>query len=245
MNPEVHLFPVLLDPAQLPGPVLVVMPHPDDEVIGCGGMMAFHRQAAQAVSVIHASAGEGGDPEGRFADLGALRELEVKRALEILDVPEPRCLGCRDGELGAVDNLDEQLSEIFRATEFSTLYLPSPLDCHCDHRVLAHAIARVAPAVCPAETVCMLTGINNPGLPNTLVDITRVLELKENALRCFETQLSFLDFATKVMWSDQAATVNIENQAVKACEMFMRLPVSDLTAFFKQAAAIEEVLYGG
>ena len=245
MNREDHLFPELLDPARLAGPVLVLMPHPDDEVIGCGGMMALHRQAGQEVTVVHASAGEGGDPEGRFPDLAQRRAREVERALARLGVGPPRCLGCRDGELHQVPDLTERLLPVLGRRGVATLYLPSPLDCHSDHRVLARAAAAAAGRTCPPEAVCMVTGINNMGLPNTLVDITSVLEAKEEALRCFASQLSYIDFASKVMWRDRAATVNIEDRGVLACEAFMRLPAGRLASFARAAGDLEDILYGG
>ena len=39
-----HLFPPLLPKEQLQAPVLVIVAHPDDEVIAAGAMLAWHRE---------------------------------------------------------------------------------------------------------------------------------------------------------------------------------------------------------
>ena len=238
-----HLFPALTSRDAFQGPVLVLVPHPDDEVIGCGAMMAWHASRGHRVVVVHATDGSGGDPEGKFEDIAALRRAESARALEILGIREWRELGFPDGALEEAQGLEEALEELFRMLAPRTLYTISPLDNHRDHRVLARASLRAAHAACPPETECMVMGVNNMGLPNTLVDITDLLETKEKALRSFQSQLAYIDFATKVMWRDKAATVNIEDAGVKACEAFMRLPANRLLDFLEKAEALEGVLY--
>ncbi|MFM8478219.1 MAG: PIG-L deacetylase family protein, partial [Planctomycetaceae bacterium] len=39
------------------GPVLVIAAHPDDEVLGCGGAIALHRDAGDPVTVVIATRG--------------------------------------------------------------------------------------------------------------------------------------------------------------------------------------------
>ncbi len=238
-----HLFPALTPREAFSGPVVVLVPHPDDEVIGCGAMLAWHASAGHRVVVVHATDGAGGDPEGKFGDIQALRRAEAARALEILGIREWRELGLPDGALDQVEDLEGILAGLLGKLSPRTLYTLSPLDNHKDHRVLARAAARAAVRTCPPGTDCLVMGINNMGLPNTLVDVTDLMERKERALRAFESQLAYIDFATKVVWRDKAATVNIEDPAVKACEAFMRLPVSRLPEFLEKAEALEGVLY--
>ena len=51
-----HLFSPLLPKDPLQGPVLVLAAHPDDEVIGAGGMLAHHAARGHEVVVVHARA---------------------------------------------------------------------------------------------------------------------------------------------------------------------------------------------
>jgi len=238
------LFPPLTPKETFSGPVLVLVPHPDDEVIGCGAMMAWHASRGHRVVVVHATDGAGGDPEGRFPDIAARRRAESERALEILGVRERRELGFPDGGLHQVGDLEPLLEALLREEAPRTFYTLSPLDNHKDHRVLARAALRAASRALGPGTECLVMGINNMGLPNTLVDVTDLLETKERALRAFESQLAYLDFAAKVVWRDKAATVNIEDPRVRACETFMRLAPARLPEFLERAEALERVLYG-
>ncbi|MCK8783373.1 PIG-L family deacetylase [Roseomonas sp. NAR14] len=70
--------------------LLILAPHPDDESLGCGGLIAeasLHRVATQVVMV---SDGAGSHPNSRHwppARLRALREAETLAALEVLGLP--------------------------------------------------------------------------------------------------------------------------------------------------------------
>ena len=81
-----HLFPPLLPKDQLRGPVLCLAAHPDDEVIGCGGMLAWHAEQGHAVTVVHMTDGAQGDPNDQFDDIQAIRRREGVEALKWLGI---------------------------------------------------------------------------------------------------------------------------------------------------------------
>jgi N-acetylglucosamine malate deacetylase 1 len=56
----------------VPEIVLVAAPHPDDEVLGCGGSIARHVEAGRQVFVLHLSSGEHGSPAHAPARLGPM-----------------------------------------------------------------------------------------------------------------------------------------------------------------------------
>src|ERR1700757_119645 len=69
-------------------PTLVLAPHPDDETLGAGGLIARLCRAAVPVTIVAIT-----DGEGAYADtphLGAVRVLEQNEALRRLGVPERR-----------------------------------------------------------------------------------------------------------------------------------------------------------
>jgi LmbE family N-acetylglucosaminyl deacetylase len=94
-----HLFPPLLPKEDLQPPVLVLAAHPDDEVIACGGMLAWHSAQGHEVTVAHMTDGAQGDPSGKFGDIAALRRKEGREALRILGVENVRSMGLVDGQL--------------------------------------------------------------------------------------------------------------------------------------------------
>lgn len=60
--------------------VLVVAPHPDDEVLGCGGSIANHADRGHRVQVLYLSSGEHGSPTLPPEQCGPRREQEAAAA---------------------------------------------------------------------------------------------------------------------------------------------------------------------
>jgi LmbE family N-acetylglucosaminyl deacetylase len=86
------------------GPTLVIAPHPDDESIGCGGLIALLRAAEIPVCVALMSDGAMSHPHSELFDAPArraLREAEMRHALTLLGVARGhlRTLGLPDGDV--------------------------------------------------------------------------------------------------------------------------------------------------
>src|SRR5437763_11299620 len=62
----------------------LVVAHPDDETFGCGSLLLHAAAAGATTSVVCATRGEAG--EGGAADLGAVREQELRAAARLLGV---------------------------------------------------------------------------------------------------------------------------------------------------------------
>ncbi len=90
------------------GTLLAAFAHPDDESFGPGGTLALYAQRGYAVHLICATRGEAGTltpgMEGG-ADVGALREAELRCAVEALGIHGLHLLGYRDsGMPGSPDH---------------------------------------------------------------------------------------------------------------------------------------------
>lgn len=88
------VFPVL-DPPLPPQRLMIIAPHPDDEVLGCGGLMAQAVQAGVPVQVVMLTNGDGycaaaamlarGKPEPNdYIELGRFRQEEALKAAQSL-----------------------------------------------------------------------------------------------------------------------------------------------------------------
>lgn len=134
------------------GPTLVVAPHPDDESIGCGGLIALLRERRVPVSVVLLTDGTGSHPGSRRfppASRYALRLREMRRALLLLGVDAPLVeVGLPDGALpghgtaGFADAV-EVVHGCLEALAPATLLAPWRRDPHPDHRA-ASQIVRAA-----------------------------------------------------------------------------------------------------
>ncbi|HEX6641817.1 MAG TPA: PIG-L family deacetylase [Thermoanaerobaculia bacterium] len=180
------------EPALLRGErLLVLAPHPDDEVIGCGGLIAQHLQEHRAVRIVIATDGaEAGDV--------AVREAESRRGIAALGTAEVVFLGFRDRSLGddAGAVLREQLLE-FRP---DLVLVPSPLEIHPDHialsRVFCETVQRDEALFADlAVTRVAFYEVSAPlPRPNALVDITAVAETKYAAIAEHASQLAMQDY---------------------------------------------------
>src|SRR2546421_7567653 len=100
------------------GPVIVIAPHPDDEIVGCGGTLRRHVVAGDPVTIVYLTRGENsrGFPWLSPEQKRDTREREARASSEILGVRDVLFLDGTDGRLGEpVESakLIEQLAAIF------------------------------------------------------------------------------------------------------------------------------------
>jgi LmbE family N-acetylglucosaminyl deacetylase len=128
---------------------LIMTPHPDDESLGCGGLIATCCAASRPPVVVVLTDGSGSHPRSRLyppARLAALREAEVTRAVEILGLPPERLLFLREPDTKAphagprFDDIARRLSGWVKAFDCSAILAPWRFDPHRDHV----AAARIA-----------------------------------------------------------------------------------------------------
>src|SRR5687767_1091969 len=80
--------------------LLVLAPHPDDEVIGCGGVLAQHAAERRRVHVVVASDGSAADPSQLDLDqYRKTREAETNAGLATLGLGEAEFLRFQDRDL--------------------------------------------------------------------------------------------------------------------------------------------------
>ncbi len=170
------------------GPVLVLAPHPDDEVIGPGGTLARHLDAGDDVRVVVLTSG--GATSGGGADVTMVREEESRRALTHLGTVAVRFTGLTDGGLGAQH--DKLVAAIeTAATGVRTVYVPSLLDPHPDHRAAAVALAATA---LPDDVLVLGYEVWAAGPVDVLVDVTGVFARKQAALAEYVVALQTVDY---------------------------------------------------
>ncbi len=123
-------------------PILVVVPHPDDETFGCGGLISLKRAAGVRVGVVFLTNGEavasglGERPE----TVAAARQLEALNACQRLGVEADsvRWLHLPDGHLPhpgqpGFDKVAEVLRAEIEAFAPGEIYCPHAEDVHLDH----------------------------------------------------------------------------------------------------------------
>jgi len=187
----------------------VVAPHPDDESLGCAGLIALAREEAIPVVLIIASDGTGSHPKSRTYPPDRLRRLrarEVRNAAEILGVPEYSIyfLGLRDTAIPHHSRDREfidargRIAAILRRAVADTLAVTHRGEPHRDHRACYH-IARSAAATLDCRIRLLEYRIWSHAPAAMLCDriihsleISAVLESKREAIACHRSQTTDL-----------------------------------------------------
>lgn len=213
------------------GTLLVVAPHPDDETIGVGGLIAAHREAGARVVVVVLTDGALGIPgERASADYVALRERETRAAADALGGFELRFLRFPDGGLAAAAGVDAALAEVVRDTAPSTIAFPSPFEVHPDHGAAAWAtLSACRASEYAGRLLAYEIGAMTP--VNVLFDITPWMDRKARAVAAYASQLAHMDIVGKVAGLNRARTVNVSDPLVRAAEAYADIPPSGIAAY--------------
>jgi LmbE family N-acetylglucosaminyl deacetylase len=181
------------------GKVLVIAPHPDDEVLGCGGTIA--RLAADGHDVHVAIMTRGAPPRYREADVERVRQ-EALAAHALLGVAQTRFLDHPAAELDRVPHaeLNASMGKLFEAVGPDTLFLPFAGDIHLDHQLIFRSAlvaarphgwdypTRIYAYETLSETNWSAPNIDPPFIPNAFIDIHETLERKLDAFACYGSQ---------------------------------------------------------
>ncbi|MET1027081.1 MAG: PIG-L deacetylase family protein [Dongiaceae bacterium] len=133
-------------------PILVLCPHPDDESLGCGGLILEACAQGIPLTVVFLSDGTGSHPSSAQYPKPVLRELREAEALaacKILGVAEDSIHFLRYPDRHVPSNGAQaeaaalKISDIMCQTGAAAIFVTWTGDPHCDHKA-ASAIAKEA-----------------------------------------------------------------------------------------------------
>ncbi|MFK5970509.1 MAG: PIG-L family deacetylase [Candidatus Marithrix sp.] len=181
------------------GKILILSPHPDDEVFGCAGAIIQHIKQGNIVKVIIITDGSAAvnhhDTNSRLRYIET-RQQESCKAAKILGYGIPEFWNLVDRTLTNNKQLVQRLSEYIRFNNITQVYAPSLAEIHPDHSALANIALKVANN-CKIKLIMYEIGI--PLHPNILLDITPHLEHKKRAMDCFISQLKLQDYRRHIL----------------------------------------------
>jgi N-acetylglucosamine malate deacetylase 1 len=190
---------------------LIFAPHPDDETLGCGGLIALRRHQQASVKVVVLTDGQSSHTSVSTiqpTELGEARKRETVAALAVLGV-EPTHLYFLDQPDGSLQSLQgearqsliQQLVDLIRAFQPQDVFIPHAKDRHADHEA---TFALVLEAI--AQSRCSVQVFQYPiwlfwdgllGIDYQLsdlagaqrLDVTQTLSQKQQALQAYRSQL--------------------------------------------------------
>ena len=191
---------------------LIVAPHPDDELLGCGGTLLRRLDDGNVLGwlLMTSIKKERGWTELRINQRNA--EIEKVRLGLSIDSQHLYLLDFPTAELDQISmqKLVGEISTVFTDFEPTEVLLPHPGDVHSDHRVTFEAasactkwfrypsIKRVLTYETLSETEFGLNPVEKSFAPNLFVDISNQLESKLQLLSLYKSELGELPFPRSI-----------------------------------------------
>jgi LmbE family N-acetylglucosaminyl deacetylase len=180
--------------------VLVVAAHPDDEVLGCGGVMSRHAADGDQVTVLVATRGA---PELYPSEWIERLLGELRAAHQLLDVSSTHFLDFPAPKLDTVPGyaLANGIAGTIQSVQPEIIYVPHRGDIHADHQAVYQATLVAARPIsdCSVRTILSYETLSETEwaapvgdqvfIPTVFVDISGHLERKLEAMACYQTQL--------------------------------------------------------
>lgn len=173
----------------------IIVPHADDETLGCGGLIAEAARRGVAITVTiltDGAASHPGSAQWPPPRLAAQRRIEARAAVAILAGDAARVVfaDAPDGQLAAHPQVAQAVPD---AALFVTCWRGDP---HPDHRA-AYDTARVVARRCAAPLLAfplwtLTTAAPAPRRPLLHLDVTGHFPAKQAALDAYASQLGRL-----------------------------------------------------
>jgi N-acetylglucosamine malate deacetylase 1 len=221
--------------------VIVLAPHMDDEVLGCGGTIARHALAGSKVHVIFLTDGRRGGGAMRSADGAAVGEQEVvsvrkaeaQRAARVLGVNALTFLDAEDSLLSSDPHIGLRLREVLLRENPDIVYLPFFMEAHPDHRA-ASAVLSSATHGTMLQFECRGYEVWTPLLANSLVRIDETIDAKRQAMECYPSQLAETDYLHCIVGLNAYRAISFGTRTARFAEAFHSLPLSDYLRSYRK-----------
>ena len=181
--------------------VLVIAPHPDDDILGVGGFLKKLSNSGSEILVLTVS--------GHLPPLYKKEDFnitlkEAKRAHELVGVSDSEYWKIPATKIGdiPISEFNGKFEKVIKDFKPSLVLCPFP-DRHIDHRLVFDAVMVATRPVGVGVNIKLLaayetlseTHWNAPHIeanfvPNWIVDITDTIDDKKQALACFESQIT-------------------------------------------------------
>ncbi len=187
------------------GALVIVAPHPDDESLGCGGLIARAADAGRDVMIAVLTDGAGSHPSSPTwppARLAALRRAELDAAVAGLTAGRGRvdAFDAPDGRLAEQETAAQAwLAGVLADRRVAAVFATWEADPHPDHKAAFRIAARQAAAWGAALYAYPVWGLTlddpddaGPARPCLRLDVSAVLDRKRAAIAAHRSQVTTL-----------------------------------------------------
>ena len=211
--------------------VLVVAPHPDDEIIGVGGTMAKRTAKGDEVYVCIVTKGV---PPIFNVDFIEQDRRECREADRLLGVKETIFLDFPAVMLETVPRFEfnGKIGEVLSELQPDEVYIPHRGDMQLDHQMVVdaamvalrpkykHVVKRIYAYETLSETGWNIPNVTNEFIPTVYENITETLSKKIEAMNIFQSQLANFPAARSLVAIEALAKYRGATVNVMAAEAF-------------------------
>ncbi len=118
--------------------ILIIAPHPDDESIGCGGLMLLYPNQCDVLLITDGRNGHTGEYLDKEDELVLTRKKEILNALTYVKINNFFSLELPDGK--TIEN--ENVVKKFNYNEYDYIFIPNRFDVNRDHAALFEILSK-------------------------------------------------------------------------------------------------------
>lgn len=202
--------------------ILVIAPHPDDEMIGPGGTLIKAIRKGCKVKTLYLTSG------GRTGDDNRERENEANLVAKKIGY-QTEFLRQSTLDISLNTSIYKELSQIITSFSPDIIFVTFLLDDHDDHRRASELLFRTYEEENLNDSIPVWSyQVYGSVLPNVIVDISEVSESKIEAIKLFTSQMKSRD------WAHYSLGLNAYNSRLikgkttpRYVEAFFVLPLKD------------------
>lgn len=212
--------------------VIVIAPHPDDEILGVGGTIIKHLAKGDIIEIVIVT--KGMSPLFSSESVGEVQREAVNCHLSF-GIEKTYFLDFPAVMLEKQDryNINEKILNIIQYCKPEIVYIPHIGDMQKDHQIVAeaamvalrpkyeHQVKRILAYETLSETGWHIPNIANQFIPNVYSDISEYLPEKLMAMSYYKTQLSDYPNPRSIEAIEALAKYRGSTVNVKAAEAFM------------------------
>jgi len=201
------------------GPWLIFAPHADDETFGLGGSMLLAKQKNIETSVVFVTDGAlGGDKD--YESLVAKRVEEAKRATSALGVTNTYFFAEPDRGVKVCERLINKISTLIEETNPKSIFIPTPLEFHPDHRATSELVWRSVQRLVSYTGDVYSYEVSNLAPINLLINTSAVAHQKYEIVKIYASQLTENKYLSLVKAVDTARTFSLPLDTIAAEGLF-------------------------
>lgn len=182
--------------------VMVIAPHPDDEILGVGGTIANYIREGKEVFVCIVTKGQ--PPLFQDPIRCEINQNDARECHKFLGIKKTFFLDFPAADLESVKrfNLNGRLLNIIKEVNPEEVYIPHIGDMQKDHQIVADAcmvalrpkyfpqVKRILAYETMSETDWNIPNVSNAFIPNVFINISETIEVKKKALSYFSLQVN-------------------------------------------------------